>query len=62
MTWNWDYGVWIIIIATLATASMVNRYQWRKAWEAYYKRPLPDGKDHKTPGSKEEKPNEENQD
>lgn len=50
------------LVACIAIASMVNRYQWRKAWEAYYKRPLPDGKDHKSPGSKEEKPNEESQD
>ena len=35
-------------------ASMVNKYQWRRAWEAYYKRPLTNGEDHKPPDYKKE--------
>lgn len=43
---NW---FWIIVAGFWATASMVNKYQWRRAFEAYYKRPLADGKDHVPP-------------
>jgi len=49
-----DNIFWIIIIGFWATASMINRYQWRKAFEAYYKRPIASGKDHEPPIKKEE--------
>ena len=52
---NWDYGFWLIIVGLYATAVMINKYQWRKAWEAYYKRPLLNGEEHKPPNLPKEK-------
>jgi len=49
-----EYWIWIIIVGFWAMASMVNKYQWRRAWEAYYKRPLTNGEDHKPPDYKKE--------
>lgn len=36
-----DYNATMFTISILIVAGSVslNRYQWRKAWEAYYKRP-----------------------
>ena len=51
---NLEYWIWIIIVGFWAMASMVNKYQWRRAWEAYYKRPLTNGEDHKPPDYKKE--------
>ncbi len=52
---DWGNLSWIIFVACIAMASMINRYQWRKAWEAYYKRPLREGQtEYKSPDGRNE--------
>lgn len=41
-----DDVFWVIVVVCMTIGSMWSRYQWRKAWEAYYKRPYAR---HKTP-------------
>jgi len=57
---NLEYCFWMTIAGLCVIASMVNRYQWRKAWEAYYKRPLQDNRDHKAPDGRTQDEEEKN--